>query len=103
MRERVDILRMTDSYADGMGGMHRVLEKEGTYWCHASEVSASRAEVLYNTEVISPIEFTIRAASVDLTTEDLIRYRGIEYKIHSIRHDYQRRYKIVLAYGNEND
>ena len=99
MRERVDIIEVERGHPDGMGGWLTSRNKVMQAWCKAEELNEGRAQQVYNTQVTSPVQFTIRAGTYKLTTDNILRYRDTEYKIHSITMDHMHRYQTVLAYG----
>ena len=98
-RERITIIAINRGQGDNMGGYHSTKDVVKQAWAKVEELTEGRAQETYNTSVTSPMQFTIRAGAYKITSDNLIRWRGIEYKVHSITHDPMRRYQTVLGYG----
>lgn len=101
MRERVQIIEVNNDVADGIGGFTTTKTTVATVWARIEMQDGSRYGQYQTVENMNQFNITMRTGSYNLTTNNLINWKGQEYTIISVAKDEQYRFTKVLAWKQD--
>ena len=96
-RTRIKVIGTT-SVEDGIGGFITDKQTVKETWAQVKELTGNRAQqfrAVYNNQ---PIQMKVRTGSYDITTNNLIEYKGKECTIHSVTTDQQNRETELIVW-----